>query len=93
MVYVSDSTQAAELLAENARLRSDLAATTELVEELRFAQLSNRRIGAAIGILMASRKVTDDQAFDLLRAASQHTHRKLRDVAEDVIRTGELEEH
>jgi AmiR/NasT family two-component response regulator len=58
---------------------------------LRAALDSNRRIGIAIGIIMASYKTTDIQAFDLLRMASQHSHRKLRDVAEDVITTGALE--
>jgi AmiR/NasT family two-component response regulator len=89
---LSNQTSDAELLGENSRLRADLAAATELAENLRLAQFSNRRIGAAIGILMASRKITEEQAFDLLRQASQHTHLKLRDLAEEVIRTGELEE-
>jgi GAF domain-containing protein len=58
---------------------------------LRAALDSNRRIGVAMGVIMATYKTTDDQAFDLLRMASQHSHRKLRDVAEDVIITGALE--
>jgi hypothetical protein len=32
---------------------------------------SSRRIGAAIGVLMAHHKVTEDVAFDMLRTASQ----------------------
>jgi hypothetical protein len=39
---------------------------------------------------MASPKVTRDQAFDLLRMASQHSNRKLADVAERVAETGAL---
>jgi hypothetical protein len=39
---------------------------------------------------MYRHKVTIDQPFELLRVASQVTHRKLRDVAEDVLTTGEL---
>jgi AmiR/NasT family two-component response regulator len=31
-----------------------------------------------MGILMATRKVTEAEAFDLLLVASQHSHRKLR---------------
>jgi AmiR/NasT family two-component response regulator len=34
--------------------------------------------------------MSQDEAFDLLRWASQHLNRKLRDVAADVIETGEL---
>jgi hypothetical protein len=29
-----------------------------------------------------------DQAFDVLRVASQHTHRKVRDIATEVADTG-----
>ena len=37
---------------------------------------------------MASYQATEEQAFTTLRIASQHTQRKLRDVAEDVLLTG-----
>ena len=57
---------------------------------LRIALVAARRIGAALGILMASRKITDDEAFALLARASQSGNRKLRDLAEDVILTGVL---
>jgi hypothetical protein len=53
---------------------------------------SSRQIGIAIGILMARELVTGEQAFERLRAASQRRHRKLREVAEEVARTGELGE-
>jgi GAF domain-containing protein len=53
---------------------------------------SNREIGVAIGILMARHGLTDEKAFDSLRIASQHLHRKLRDVAAEVTQTGELPE-
>lgn len=33
-------------------------------------------------------KFTPDQAFNLLSAASQHTGLKLRDVAQELVRTG-----
>jgi hypothetical protein len=59
-------------------------------DHLEQALTSSRRIGAAMGVLMASLRLTEDQAFDALRTVSQHSHRKLRDVAEDVLLTGEL---
>jgi AmiR/NasT family two-component response regulator len=61
------------------------------IEQLREAVSSNRRIGAAMGILMANHKITEQQAFDLLRIASQHSHRKLRELAAEVVETGHLE--
>jgi hypothetical protein len=39
---------------------------------------------------MALHKVTPEDAFTLLRAASQRLHRKLRDVAPGVLETGAL---
>jgi hypothetical protein len=70
-----------------------LAATEQQAraDGLALSQQSNRTIGVAIGILMTRLLVTRDQAFDLLRVSSQHTNRKLRDVAQDVIDSGSLE--
>ncbi len=58
---------------------------------LRAALASNRQIGAAIGVLMALRGLTAEQAFDLLRTTSNQTNRKLRDLADEVVRTGTLD--
>jgi len=47
-------------------------------------------IGTAIGILMTSHRLTAAQAFQLLTHASQHSNRKLRDIAADITSTGRL---
>ena len=47
-------------------------------------------IGQAQGILMERHKITADQAFGLLVRASQHRNTKLRDVADALVRSGEL---
>jgi hypothetical protein len=73
-----------------AQLRADDALHRCKIANLEAALVSARRIGAAVGVLMTRYRVTDAQAFDLLRIASQHENRKLRDIAEDVILTGEL---
>jgi AmiR/NasT family two-component response regulator len=52
---------------------------------------SSRRIGMAMGILMAQFRIRQEEAFDMLRDASQTQNRKLRDLAEDVILIGTLE--
>jgi len=64
--------------------------THVLTEQLREALESRDLIGQAKGIVMATRRVTADTAFEMLRAASQHTNIKLRTIAEQVTRTGEL---
>ena len=54
------------------------------------ALTSSRDIGAAQGILMERYKVTRDEAFGLLAVSSQRTNRKLRDVAVQLLETGEV---
>ncbi|MGY1780853.1 ANTAR domain-containing protein [Geodermatophilus sp. SYSU D01036] len=74
-----------------ARMEKNLLVADEQMTHLRVALESNRRIGMAIGILMALRKVDEEAAFGLLRTASSHRNVKLRQVAEEVIRTGTLD--
>ncbi|MGY1728989.1 ANTAR domain-containing protein [Geodermatophilus sp. SYSU D01062] len=76
---------------EVARMEKNLLVADEQMTHLRVALESNRRIGMAIGILMALRKVDEEAAFVLLRTASSHRNVKLRQVAEEVIRTGTLD--
>ncbi|HEY2300094.1 MAG TPA: GAF and ANTAR domain-containing protein [Jatrophihabitans sp.] len=65
-------------------------AATRKVEDLEAALDSARTIGTAVGVLMAKRLLTREQAFDQLRAASEHLHTTLRAVAQQVAETGEL---
>lgn len=60
------------------------------IESRQSALVTSRRIGTALGIIMATENVTDDQAFQLLRTLSQ-PGRPLRDVADDVIRSGSID--
>jgi hypothetical protein len=78
------------VFATRAALLVVAAQQRQTIAGLEFAVRSNREIGVAIGILMTQLKVTGDAAFDLLRIASQHSHRKLREVAQEVIETGTL---
>ena len=78
------------MIATHGALAAQSIATSRKVEHLQQALLSNREIGTAMGVLMSRHQVTREQAFDLLRMASQHTNRKLRDIAVDVAETGEL---
>ena len=57
---------------------------------LRRALEHSRDIGAAVGVLMAMKKVTRDEAFELLRRASQDQNRKVHDLALDVLTEGQL---
>jgi GAF domain-containing protein len=62
----------------------------ELAQNLQTAMESRSVIEQAKGILIERHRVTADQAFRLLVEASMHTNRKVRDLAEDLVITGEL---
>jgi len=61
-----------------------------LAGNLRTALRTRELIGQAQGILIERERITADQAFEILRRASQHLNRKLREVAQDLVDTGEL---
>lgn len=78
------------VLATHAALVLSETIAKDRAENLVRALESNREIGVAMGILMHQHRLTREQAFDLLRVASQDTNRKLADVAADVADTGTL---
>ena len=59
-------------------------------QRLAEAVATRELIGRATGILMERHKVSAEQAFDQLTRASQQGNRKLRDVADELARTGVL---
>ncbi len=62
-----------------------LLGATHLNEQLRTALASREIIGEAKGIIMERQTCTRDEAFDILRRASQRENRKLRDLAEELV--------
>ena len=58
-------------------------------ENLRHALVTRELIGQAQGILMERERITSEQAFEILRAASQNLNTKLWEVAQDLVETGE----
>lgn len=64
---------------------SRLVHQAELVAHLEAALTSRAVIDQAKGVLMAQERCTADEAFELLRKASQNRNVKLRDVAEHVV--------
>jgi hypothetical protein len=68
-----------------AELRCQLAAERKLTTQLRAALTSRAAIDQAIGILMAQQRCTAEQAFEILRTASQNRNVKLRHVAADIV--------
>jgi hypothetical protein len=74
--------QAAAVLANAVRL-----AGAELANHHRHHALEDGDlIGQAIGTLTAPHAITADQALDILRRVSQHSGRKLQEIAREVVR-------
>lgn len=84
-------TQASELagwlLASHAAVAFSSARTQAQLEQ---AVATRHLIGEAMGILMGSRRLTEDEAFDVLRRYSQDNNIKLREVARRVCEAGNL---
>jgi GAF domain-containing protein len=57
----------------------------EQARNMRIAMDSRAVIEQAKGVLMAQRRVDAEQAFEILREASQRYNRKLRDIAQGIV--------
>lgn len=73
--------------------RQAFARSEEINNQLREALRTRELIGEAKGILMVRESFTDEEAFAHLRRISQNTNRKLRTVAEEVVKDAESKSH
>ena len=83
--------RAIAVIDQERRIAAAERACTDLAN-LQAGLASNRQVATALGILMASHKITEPDAFAMLRLASQRAHRKMREIADEVVLTGALEE-
>jgi hypothetical protein len=83
----------ATALIHNERLSHTAQIERTRANNLEFGWRTNREIGMAIGIVMKLRRLTEQNAFDLLRHISQESQRKIRDIAVDILTTGEIDPH
>jgi GAF domain-containing protein len=84
-----DDEQVGMLFAEQASVALTNAqlydSAYRLTQQLQEALTSRAVIDQAKGILMGKEGVGPDEAFNLLRTASQRENRKLRDIAQDLV--------
>jgi GAF domain-containing protein len=73
--------EASVVLANASALMTAEQANHQLLEAL----MTRDVIGQAKGILMAREGLSADEAFDVMRRASQRTNRKLRDMAAEIV--------
>jgi len=62
-----------------------MAEREEALDQLSRGMATRQEIGQAVGLLMAQRRCTADEAFELLKGASQRSNEKLRDVARRMV--------
>ena len=84
--FDGEAVENAAILASFASVALSGAGHAARAEQLEVGMATNREIGAAVGILMATHNITQDQAFELLSNASQRLNRKLRDIASGIVR-------
>src|SRR5215218_11218733 len=65
------------------------ARTSADLTQLRTTMMTRAFIEQAKGILIERHKINEDEAFTMLTHASQRTNTKLRDVAAELVRTGD----
>jgi GAF domain-containing protein len=78
----TDVAEAIAVAVANAEAHHELG---EQARNMRIAMDSRAVIEQAKGVLMAQQHVDAEQAFEILRAASQRANRKLRDIAVGVV--------
>ena len=71
-----------------AELQAEGVLSREHAQQLDQALKTSRTIGAALGMIMANRQVSEDEAFAILRKVSQNSNRKLRELAEELVASG-----
>ena len=82
--------QEAALFVTHARGLILHARTSQRASDLAGGLAASRQIGTAVGVLMAMHQLTVGDAFEMLKQCSNRSKRKVRDIALDVIETGEL---
>jgi GAF domain-containing protein len=84
--FDAESVGQAAILAAFASVALAGVRHSERAAQLEEGLATNREIGAAIGILMATHGISSEAAFDMLSTASQRLNRKLRDIATGIVR-------
>lgn len=76
--------------AEAERVSAELVEAQLQITHLRAALATNRTIAMAIGRLVERWSLPQEVAFAVLQRYSQDSNRKLRDIAADLMATGQL---
>lgn len=80
-----DSATLGAMVAAFASVALAAAAEQATTESLRGALDTSREIGKAVGILMATHQLSDDEAFEMLRTASNRLNVRLAELSRRVV--------
>ena len=83
------SSDVAEVIAVAVANADAHARLFDQAHNMRVAMESRATIEQAKGVLMAQRHIDADQAFEILREASQRYNRKLRDIAFGIVQSAQ----
>jgi len=87
--FDSEAAAIADIIAAHAGLASQVSMAyfghRTLAEQLSEAMQSRAVIEQAKGVIMATNRCDPDEAFKTLVRLSQSTHRKLRDLADEIV--------
>jgi GAF domain-containing protein len=87
--FDAEAASVAEIVAAHAGLAAHVSAAffghRALAEQLTEAIASRGVIEQAKGVIMVATRCSADDAFDVMTRVSQRSHRKLRDVAQDIM--------
>jgi transcriptional regulator with GAF, ATPase, and Fis domain len=87
--FDAETAEVMTLLAEHAAIVAANAlahaSAIALAQQLEEAMASRAVIEQAKGVLMARERCNPDEAFDMLRRASQRSNTKLRDIAQQIV--------
>ena len=90
--FAASDVEAAAEAAAVWRVAALAVAVKTKADNLALALQSSRQIAAAVGIVMVGLRCTYDEAFAAITVVSQRTHRKIRDLADEIVLTGTLPE-
>ena len=78
-------------LIQHERLAEAAGSADERSAQLALETMTSRAIGEATGIIMATRSMTNVDAFDVLKRIGRRAERNVYDIALEVVRAGALE--
>jgi hypothetical protein len=77
------------IMSAFASVAISMASERRRATNLAIALDTNREIGKAVGLLMAEHNIGSQQAFEILRHASQVMNRKVRELAHEIVSRSE----